>query len=146
MRHHNSTNLQFASPRCICTLHHLVSKFVFFVLEKVRLRREWREWLNLEKQMEIAYGLWLTESGDEIEALKSPLSCRIEGPLFDTGFSCSAPSVTAQGLHQVAPHMHNPNGIFSARSVSQLAPDSVASMGKECVYNSTSLSSHCNQK
>jgi hypothetical protein len=29
--------------------------------------------------------------------------------------------------------MHNPNGIIGARSASQLAPDSMAAMGNECL-------------
>ena len=73
------------------------------------------------------------------------LPCRIESPLFDTGVSCVAPSAAAQGGHQVARHMHNPNGIIVARSASQLEPDSVASMGNECLCSSASLPSHCNQ-
>jgi len=84
---------------------------------------------------------------------KRPLSptvsffpCRIEGPLFDTGFSCGAPSAAVRDWHQVARHMHNPNGIIGARSASQLAPDSVAVMGNECLCSSASLSSHHNQK
>ena len=67
------------------------------------------------------------------------LSCRIEGPVFDTGFSCGAPSAAAQGWHQVARHMHNPHGIIGARSASQLAPDSVAPMGNKCLCSSASL-------
>jgi hypothetical protein len=74
------------------------------------------------------------------------LPCRIEGPLFDTGFSFSAPSAATRGWHQVARHMHNHNVIIGARSASQLAPDSVAALGNECLCSSASLSSHCNQK
>ena len=81
---------------------------------------------------------------NEIETI-SFLSCQIEVPLFDTGFSCGAPSAAAQGWHQVARHMHNPNGIIGARSASQLAPDSVAAVGNELLCSSASLPSHCNQ-
>jgi len=62
------------------------------------------------------------------------------------GVSCDAPSAAVQACHQLARHMHNPNGIIDARLASQLAPDSVAAMGNECLCNSASLPSHCNQK
>ena len=41
---------------------------------------------------------------------------------------------------------HAQYGIIGARSASQLAPDSVAAMGNECLCSSASLPSHCNQK
>ena len=46
------------------------------------------------------------------------LPCRIEGPLFDTGVVLRCAICTARGWHQVAQHMHNPNGIIGARSAS----------------------------
>jgi len=68
------------------------------------------------------------------------------GPSVRHGVFCGAPSAAAKGLRQVARHMHNPNVIIGARSASQLAPDSVAAMGNECLCSSASLPSHCNQK
>ena len=44
--------------------------------------------------------------------------CRIEGPLFDTGVVLRCAICTARGWHQIAQHMHNPNGIIGARSAS----------------------------
>jgi len=56
--------------------------------------------------------------------------CQIDGPLFDTGIFCGAPSAAARGWHQVARHLHDPNGTIGARLASPLAPDSVAAIGK----------------
>ena len=72
------------------------------------------------------------------------MACRIEGP-STRGFG-GAPSAAAQGWHQVARHMYNLHGIIGVRSASQLAPGSVAAMGKEYLWRSASLTSHCNQK
>ena len=62
------------------------------------------------------------------------------------GFSCGAPSAATRGWHQVARHVHNPNGIIGARSASPLAPDFVAAVGNKYLRSSASLPSHCNHK
>jgi len=58
-------------------------------------------------------------------------------------FFCGAQSAAAQGWHQVARHIHNPNG---AHSASPLAPESVAAIGNECLWSIASSPLHCNHK
>ena len=59
---------------------------------------------------------------------------------------CSACNCSRTGCRQVAWYMHDPNGIIDARSASPLAPDLVAAISDEGLWNSASSLSPCNQK
>jgi len=51
------------------------------------------------------------------------------------GDFCGASSCIRTGCRQVARYMHDPNGIIDARSVSPLAPDLVAVISDEGLWN-----------